>query len=315
MRNRLLIGLLFFSLFGWGQVPDTNTFTLDTVVKVVNPATNDLSACFSAAVKANFDPLYDSIGYAPANSLLRFRNYQAIEAPCDTCYGLLYNWYAVNTGKLAPTGWHVPSQTEFETLRLYVASQGWNYDGTTDAGTDTDNKQAKALANDCGWESSSITGAVGNTDYPAIRNISGWSGLPTGHRRTNGEYLYIEGYGYWWSTSLIYSIAPVNYYICYADIYFYAGFNEKQWGLSIRCVRDAYEGWENDVPVVDYDGNEYDVVEIGTQLWLVQNLVTTHLNDGTAIPEVTDNSAWSVLTTPAFCAYDNDWSYACKTRP
>ena len=35
-------------------------------------------------------------------------------------YGALYNWYAVNTGKLAPTGWHVPSDAEWEVLGNYL---------------------------------------------------------------------------------------------------------------------------------------------------------------------------------------------------
>jgi uncharacterized protein (TIGR02145 family) len=40
-------------------------------------------------------------------------------------YGKLYNWYAVNDKRgLAPEGWHIPSETEFEVLRLAV-----NYDG------------------------------------------------------------------------------------------------------------------------------------------------------------------------------------------
>ena len=35
-------------------------------------------------------------------------------------YGALYNWFAVNTGNLCPTGWHVPSDAEFSTLELYL---------------------------------------------------------------------------------------------------------------------------------------------------------------------------------------------------
>jgi len=58
--------------------------------------------------------------------------------------------------------------------------------------------------------------------------------------------------------------------------------------------------------ITDIDGNVYDTVVIGSQEWTVQNLKTTKLNDGTAIPEVTDNSAWAALTTPGRCAYNND---------
>ena len=46
-------------------------------------------------------------------------------------YGKLYNWYAVNTGKLAPAGWHVPNQVEFITLQAYLIANGYNYDNTT----------------------------------------------------------------------------------------------------------------------------------------------------------------------------------------
>ena len=38
-------------------------------------------------------------------------------------YGALYNWYAVNTRKLAPKGWHVPTAAEWDTLRRYVLSK------------------------------------------------------------------------------------------------------------------------------------------------------------------------------------------------
>jgi hypothetical protein len=41
---------------------------------------------------------------------------------------------------------------------------------------------------------------------------------------------------------------------------------------------------------------------------MVENLKTTKYNDGTAIPNVTDNTDWSNLTTPAYCWYDNDIS-------
>jgi len=56
----------------------------------------------------------------------------------------------------------------------------------------------------------------------------------------------------------------------------------------------------------DVDGNVYDLVKIGTQVWSVQNLATTRYNDGSAIPEVTNNAAWAALETPAYCNYNND---------
>ena len=57
--------------------------------------------------------------------------------------------------------------------------------------------------------------------------------------------------------------------------------------------------------VTDIDGNVYHAVTIGTQVWMVENLKVTKYNDGTAIPSVTDFSAWSNLTTGAYCNYGN----------
>ncbi len=56
----------------------------------------------------------------------------------------------------------------------------------------------------------------------------------------------------------------------------------------------------------DIDGNTYNTVQIGAQCWMKENLKTTKYNDGNNIPHVTDNSAWTALTTPGYCYYLND---------
>jgi len=59
--------------------------------------------------------------------------------------------------------------------------------------------------------------------------------------------------------------------------------------------------------VTDYDGNVYDTVHIGTQVWLKENLKVTHYRNGDSIPNVTDDVQWVNLTTgAAYCNYDND---------
>ena len=60
------------------------------------------------------------------------------------------------------------------------------------------------------------------------------------------------------------------------------------------------------VDCTDGDGNHYSVVQIGTQIWMGENLKTTKYNDGTSIPNVIDKVAWSNLTTPGYCWYNND---------
>ncbi|MDK2978299.1 MAG: hypothetical protein PWP52_1013 [Bacteroidales bacterium] len=62
--------------------------------------------------------------------------------------------------------------------------------------------------------------------------------------------------------------------------------------------------------VTDYDGNTYNTVQIGNQIWMAENLKTTNYANGTAIPLVTDNTAWVNLgdnnTDDAYCYYNND---------
>lgn len=60
--------------------------------------------------------------------------------------------------------------------------------------------------------------------------------------------------------------------------------------------------------VVDIDGNKYAIVQIGTQEWMAENLKTSRYNDGTPIPNVTDNADWEALSSGAFSYYDNDIS-------
>lgn len=58
--------------------------------------------------------------------------------------------------------------------------------------------------------------------------------------------------------------------------------------------------------ISDFDGNIYDTVIIGSQIWMKQNLKTTHYNNGIPIPQVTDAGTWMSLSAGARCYYEND---------
>lgn len=58
--------------------------------------------------------------------------------------------------------------------------------------------------------------------------------------------------------------------------------------------------------IADADGNTYKIIKIGDQVWTAENLRTTRYNDGTEIPLVTDYTAWTNLTTPAYAWTNND---------
>ena len=60
--------------------------------------------------------------------------------------------------------------------------------------------------------------------------------------------------------------------------------------------------------ITDIEGNIYKTIQIGSQTWMAENLKTTMYNDGTQIPNVTNNSLWITLKTGAYRWYDNDRS-------
>jgi uncharacterized protein (TIGR02145 family) len=152
-------------------------------------------------------------------------------------YGRLYTWYAVSDSRnVCPTDWHVPTDAEWTTLENYLIANGYNYDGAT-----TGNKIAKALASTNLWNlytGTGVVGIVGNTDYPAKRNATGFTALPGGTRSYNGTYDGIGKEGNWWS-SLEFSI----YVAWFRSIYFSYGYVYREYivkhnGYSVRCLRD-----------------------------------------------------------------------------
>lgn len=116
----------------------------------------------------------------------------------------------------------------------YLIANGYNYDGTT-----TENKIAKALAATTNWSVSTNTGAVGNTDYPAKRNVTGFTALPGGNRGNyGGDFNGIDSDGYWWSAT-----EPNADYAWYRGLYYdlsnvYRDAYSKHYGFSVRCLRD-----------------------------------------------------------------------------
>ena len=121
-------------------------------------------------------------------------------------------------------------------------------------------------------------------------------------------YLYGEGY-----SRIQADILATPWWSLYAGANVGLGIHRGIWGLIQDYTPPPFFQYETLLAaagetVTDIDGNVYHTIKIGTQVWMVENLKTTRYNDGTAIPLVTDNAAWSNLSTPGYCWYNNDAS-------
>jgi uncharacterized protein (TIGR02145 family) len=159
-------------------------------------------------------------------------NYDNLESNAAT-YGRLYNWYAVNTGKLAPAGWHVPTDNDWTILEKYLIANGYNYDGTKDV-----DKIAKSLCAKTNWALSNLAGTPGAV--PENNNSSGFTALPCGYRYIgNGTFDYVGKVGYWWSSTELYEDYDYSRCLHFStkDLLKYYNY-DKGYGFSVRLVRD-----------------------------------------------------------------------------
>jgi len=105
-------------------------------------------------------------------------------------YGRLYNSYAVmDPRNVCPTGWHVPSDEEWQVLESTLGMPGASLDNTGYRGG-SQNVGGKMK----------LVGQWANPNTGA-NNSSGFSGLPAGLRNFSGTYAGLFFFGFWWSTT------------------------------------------------------------------------------------------------------------------
>ncbi|MDR2554115.1 MAG: fibrobacter succinogenes major paralogous domain-containing protein [Fibromonadaceae bacterium] len=134
---------------------------------------------------------------------------------CDK-YGRLYNWVAAKSA--CPSGWHLPSDDEWEVLVNFVG-------GASTAGT-----KLKATS---GWYNDGVDGNG--------TNESGFSALPSGAGYSDGDFSVFNDdgiRGYWWSASEYNShdayLRDMSYSREYVNHYYY----DKSSFYSVRCIKD-----------------------------------------------------------------------------
>jgi uncharacterized protein (TIGR02145 family) len=130
-------------------------------------------------------------------------------------YGKLYNWFTViDSRKLAPEGWHVPTDAEWKTLTDYLG-----------------------LSDMAGGKLKEIGTTHWISPNSVADNSSGFTALPGGFRYSDGIFYNLGYNGVWWSASsaIIYGGGRVMYYDNGGVGRF---FDSKTCGLSVRCLMD-----------------------------------------------------------------------------
>lgn len=199
-------------------------------------------------------------------------------------YGYLYNWYAATDSRnIANTGWHVPSDAEFNSLATYLG-------GRTGAGGKL--KQITSI-----YWSSPNTGATNEYLFNSRGN---------GYRQRLNSTTYtfneISRHGGLWTTTEQDATFAYQNYTYYTDANFVSAIYYKKGAFGIRLIADS----GNPTSYIGNDGKIYRTVTINGVTYTADNLAETKYRNGDNIPEVTDNTDWSNLTTGARCVYGNN---------
>lgn len=154
-----------------------------------------------------------------------YNNDQAYECP----YGKLYNNYAcLDARHLCPVGWHVPSDSDWNTLINFLDPFAFGGDIANVAGTEL--KSTGTLQGGNGYWSA----FMGETPT----NSSGFSALPGGWRVYEGQFYDMQQKGRWWSGTSTMSTEAYMRTMYYNLPYAYSDADSKSWGCSVRCVRN-----------------------------------------------------------------------------
>lgn len=146
-------------------------------------------------------------------------------------YGALYNWYAIssttNGGRnLCPTGWHIPSDSEWKVLEMFLGMTQEQVDATNPRGTIEGGKLKET--NTAHWLSPNM-GAT---------NESGFTALPGGVRHSTSTFALLTTEGCWWTITEGPSTHGWTRVLDYNLSSISRGNYNKKGGLSIRCVKD-----------------------------------------------------------------------------
>ncbi len=149
-------------------------------------------------------------------------------------YGALYNWYVSNPDnpkRIAPDGWHVATDAEWDALSNYLSVNGYNWDGST-----TGNRYGKAMSTKAYWKSFDKIGTIGN-DLRS-NNRSGFSSVPGGFRDENGDFQVKGEKSGFWTAKTGSSSSNWSRYLSNKEAILGRGYDSKKSGFALRLVKN-----------------------------------------------------------------------------
>lgn len=167
------------------------------------------------------------IGNLNQDSVWASSNAPAYSVLIDTLYGCLYNSFAVlDARKLAPNGWHIPSDEEWKTMEKTIGMSESQSNQLAWRGTN----EAELLLNKNleGWQTGTVPFGMDSYDF---------SILPAGCRLFSGEIVYGSSAFFWTATSNTNDQAYYRYFDSQKKNIFRQT-TYPQYGMSIRCVKD-----------------------------------------------------------------------------
>lgn len=214
-----------------GNVMDTNGNVYQTVMigNQVWMAENLRTRKYNDGTDISFDTSTSTWISATTEKYCYYNN--TTDADSIKKFGCLYNWYAVDSKKLSPEGWHVPTVGDWTILVNFLIANGYNWDGTT-----TGNLIAKSLAAKADWNVQEGLGGCGND--LTTNNRTGFAALPGGFRYTSGGFMNIGRSGCWWSSTSGSETIASTVSCSVGSSTFGTGAFEKQLGFSVRLIKD-----------------------------------------------------------------------------
>lgn len=141
--------------------------------------------------------------------------YKNDEPTYGDTYGILYNWYTVETGNLCPVGWHVPTDKEWTALSDFLGGESIAGGKMKETGT-------------AHWNSPNLSAT----------NENGFTALPGGSRDSGGNFNYLGYYSYWWSATAQGPSYALPRYLSYDNGSMAKFPNDNRNGFSVRCLKD-----------------------------------------------------------------------------